>query len=292
MAICKLALLVLNVVLLLNWQAMGQQHQEPNSFVQDISTNEDAISSFVLARNGSKVLLQKALQAQGSEACFSTSSHLLVAHGMPVPSAGLNPQVEQAQFRAIAQRTRHDLYVCLTGKTRISSLHDPVAARQTYVAAASANSPRYALQGMEFFTAKHNGLLVAVAAIPLFSAVASVENAYNQRFFQEDYCRFLYPNAVQRFKHKDYPGALKVLKEAHDLKWGNAEAYVLLAKTFLHMGQREDALKIAIEVFDSLANQLTPLLAEELGEIFLSLGQEAKAQKAFETASILLKNGQ
>lgn len=141
------------------------------------------------------------------------------------------------------------------------------------------------LKGMQFITYCRADWCGALALAPLKEAKKDLPIIYGKAEFVKDYCKLLLPIARAEYEKGNYKTALDALKELHDLKFANAEAYLLAMEAFMREKMTGDAVKIANEILDDLPDQLSASQAEQLGDFFLELNQDDNAIKSFQLAS-------
>lgn len=238
------------------------------------------LEAFVLERNGTREDLAR-LRGHSVDTCLSTPSHLLCVQTQNVPKSHGNPTVQQASLKILAHKVKRSLYAYCFSFVKNTGLRNSAAALDTYIRAADGALPDLTLKGLETVSFAEGDNITAAAAVPLKQSVSSMERNILTKPFADRYCEHLLPKAKAEYHAGQYAEALVSLKEMHDLRWANAEAYILAAHAFLKIGNTADALKIALEVLALLTAQLTPDLAEHLGNIFLELGRDREAEQAY-----------
>ena len=243
------------------------------------------LDAFVLERNGTR---EDAARLQGGndtvDTCLATPSHLICVQARNIPNSRNNHTVQQAALKIQAHQVKHRLYGYCFAFLKNMQLQNNAAALATYIKGLDGNMPEFVLKGLETASYADGDRITTVASVPHVQSLRNMEKTVQTRAFSEKYCENLFPEAKKQYLAGNYGAALVILKELHDLQWANAEAYILASHAFLKTGNTDDALKIAGEVLSLLAPQLTPELAERLGDIFLECGRDREAQQAFNIA--------
>lgn len=246
---------------------------------------QDALLDFLSSHNSNYESVDIILQSKVSHGCFDTTTHAICVNAQKFKSKkSTDSKISQGIFKALEAHAKLALYNKITNSVDTYPFKNRDVAISTYTKEAARGNINYILTGIEWTTGIRNDFVIAIAAVQNTYSIKIVKEKSKQRFFAIDYCQTLFPKAVKLYNAKDYNGALIILKEAHDLKWAKANAYIMAANAFLKTDQSFEAKKIAIEVLIHLKDQLTSILAEELGEIFLDLEMEKEAKIAYDLA--------
>lgn len=218
--------------------------------------------------------------------CFETSTHLLCVQSKFYPGLDANALSRRAMLQGMAIRVKYALYQSLLAKNTAKNLVNKAEASHIYLAGIQNGNARFSLKGVEFQTEFANGVCQAAASIPLQSAGASLQAKMEEPFFIKEYCASLYPKAKQLMENGKYSQALGTLKELHDLKFANIDAYLLASEAFIANGQPVEACKIALELLADFKSQMTCAQADELGSLFIQLDMDKEAEKAYEVSAL------
>ncbi|MBQ9363395.1 MAG: tetratricopeptide repeat protein [Bacteroidaceae bacterium] len=250
-----------------------------------------SLENFVLHHNGTEDDIARIhSQNNVSEICFKTSSHLICIKSRIIPNSNKNKEVRHASLKILSHQVKHLLYTEMIKSVNQTKLQNRNAVLGTYIYGIERNNNNYILSNIENANFYDGDKIISVVSVPYTQAVSVVKKILDSSFFSIDYCKKLFPKAKLLYKDNKYNEALVLLKEIHDLKWANAEAYVMAADSFLKIGNLNDSLKIANEVLSELKLQLTPDIAENLGDIFLELGKIDEAEESFKLALTLLNS--
>lgn len=241
------------------------------------------LTDFLRQRNAQDAEIQSLLAAtEDRQSCFRSKSHLICVCAKKVNKS--DSRVELAVFKSLLVQARYQLARTVSKFIPETLYRNADAAASNFCEQVKGENANYKLAGVESSTFKDGVQLFAVATIPLQGLPVNIEAISRSKQFSRDYCAYLFPRAKSRYEAGDYQGALEILKEAHDLQWARADAYIMAAHSFVMIGENEEASKIATEVLALLQPQLTSGLAEDLGNILLGLGKDEEAKQAFDIA--------
>ena len=243
------------------------------------------IESFVVERGANQLYLQN--MTSNNLGCFTTANYA-ICYNKKQLTKNVNERLQESYYKILSLKTRVNLYNYIIPNESFVKFQDKSNARKIYLYNIEHDNTKYQLAGMEFITAKDADNIYSVAAIQTNNLEANINLKTKSNFFKFDYCQGLFPLGKSLFLQGKFQEALVILKELHDLKWANVEAYILAADAFLKIGSLEDALKIAQETLHLLQKDLNAELAEHLGDIFLALGDNQDAKICFELASTLM----
>lgn len=245
------------------------------------------LANFILSRQGSYDIVN---QMEGNknfvQKCFETTTHLICIESKYNPNLASNLLAKQSSLQGLALRIRHNLYVALLSKNKSKNLKNKNEAKAVYLAGVDSGNSNYSLSGIEFQTAYHDGYCQGVASIPLNSSSDALQNKFKEPFFIKQYCSSLYPKAKKLMEAGESAKALITLKELHDLKFANIDAYLLAIQAFFDNHQPEEAKKIAIEILEDFEEKMSSKQAEELGDIFMKLKMEKEAIQSYNISSL------
>lgn len=231
-------------------------------------------------------IIEQLLEGSGSvNSCFSAGESLMCAQGRLYP--GLNTQSRQAVLKGLDLAILDSLYQFASSQTETGILKNREALTQTIKE--EQDMGRIKLHGVEFASFCRGEWCGAVATIPRAGSKKELLRIYESSAFQKAYCKTLLPEALKLMKSGKIRQALLRLKEMHDLKFGDINAYLLACRAFILDGQPKDAEKIAMELLKDFFTRMNSDQAEELGDILVSLNCEPEAEQAYKLASSLLE---
>lgn len=240
---------------------------------------------FMRLRNIPENLANAMLSANGPlNKCENTNKQLICVQGKLYPGVGKNAVARQGVLKNLELSVLQQLRLALaqaipSGLYNISVTGEALASP----------GAKDALKGLEFINYCRSDWCGAIATVPLNEVKRELPQVYVRPEFVRDYCKLLLPIARKDFDRGDYKKALVALKELHDLKFANAEAYLLAVKAFTHENQTDDAKKIAREILEDLSDQMTAEQAEDLGNAFLEWNMEDNAIRSYQLASSKLQ---
>lgn len=242
---------------------------------------------FILQRQGSEVQVRELCVGAGSvNMCTQTPTHLLCVHSGMYPNIGHNPQARIAIARSLALKAKMAVYAQLLQNSP-PHLLNTAGVRETYLQGVDRGQEGYVLKGVEFQTYAEDNWCGAIASAPL-AAEREIRKKCAEPGFIMDYCGTLYPCAISCMQEGKYREALTILKELHDLKYANIDAYLLTCEAFIKNNQPGEAQKIANELLADFYQSCTVQQAEQLGDIFLELGAAPEAEKSYVLAQELM----
>ena len=246
----------------------------------------EGIKFYITKRGGTAELVTRWTNPRHTlNECAQTDKYMLCIRSRQVRFSHQDYRAEQVELKALSLQARHSLYLELVKKADHSKFKQEQHAEDVYMSRLKKNDSKFILTNVEFFTAHHDNWFVAIASVPYRSSINKISYTYKSKYFSDAYSDNLYPIAIRLFNNNKYNEALIFLKEIHDLKRARADAYILASRTFFLVGKKEDAYRIAVEVLNDLDDQLTLELAEQLGDIFVDLGNIEMANSAFILAS-------
>lgn len=215
--------------------------------------------------------------------CLLSGDKMLCFQGKKFPGVSNNSQSRQAIRQGLALAVKNDLISALTTEIKADNLKNDEAISKTFIAAN--NQGLFDLRGIEFQTFCRGDWCGSIAAVPIKAAEKQLTDVYHQKPFIIDYCKMLLPKAKEFMTEGRYAAALIMLKELHDLKFADIEAYLLASKAFILENKPDDAAKITIELLEDFGQKLNSSQAEELGDLFVNLNMPEKAIASYEIAS-------
>lgn len=240
---------------------------------------------FILFRNGTEEkLIQLKSHKENIDDCFTTKSHLICVKSRNIPNSHNNPTVQNASIKILLHQIKKNIYMYSLKSINNLQLNNKPVAIDTYINLINANNKKFSLVGIESSNVVDEDLILAFASVQYKKFIKEIEESIHSKEFINEYCINQFIIAKKLYESGNYNNSLTILKELHDLKWANAEAYILASDVFLKTGNPADALKIAKEVLSDLSSQLSSELAENLGDIFLELGKDIEAEHAFNLA--------
>lgn len=242
------------------------------------------LAKFILERNGTMAQCQQISDSNNLARCITTTSHLICVEKRAYPNLETNPIARQGLLQGLALRVKHELYEALLKNIQVDNLQNAGAAKSAYIAGIEAGRSNYALKGVEFSTWFVNGICDAVASMPIVSTMPVIQHKIQEPFFINDYCQYLYPKAKELIREKNWHEALEILKELHDLKFANIDAYLLATQAFIEDKQPLEAQKIAMELLNDFKDKLSSSQAEQLGDFLLECNNPDDAEKAYQLA--------
>ena len=97
----------------------------------------------------------------------------------------------------------------------------------------------------------------------------------------EVYCRARIPQARELFKQERYVQALPVFQEIHEMRKGEAEDYLNMAESFLHTGDKENAVIVAEGALTEFEKSVNSYVLERGADIFFETGEEELALRYY-----------
>lgn len=220
------------------------------------------------------------------DGCFAVGKRIACAKGKNFPGTATNPQARQAVLNGLAITARAALYNFLSGRAKAGNLRNENAVGRAVQKGQSDGAIN--LKGIKFASLCRGERCGAVAIAPLEASLKELRDIYETPEFITAYCRTLYPEASALMSEGKYGEALIRLKELHDLKFANVDAYLLACRAFIRENQPTEAEKIARELLADFAANLNADQAEELGDLFAALSRDGEAEKAYVLAGELL----
>lgn len=240
----------------------------------------NTLEQFILQRQGTDAIAREAADSNRAfRDCFATSENLICVDARKYPNIQDNPNARLAILQGLAMSVKRDLYFALAKRSRAANLSSPGAASDAFAAAASRGD--FLPPHVDFATFAEQNRLAAAASIHLGDAAPFMQQVYKKPEFVRLYCQTLYPKAEALMAKGSYSNALAILKELHDLRFANIDAYLLAAKAFYHDRQPTEAKKILEEISKDFADVLTPAQAEAAGDMFMELHCEAEAAQMY-----------
>lgn len=244
-----------------------------------------ALSNFILERQGESAIAVDLDTHKKIKNCFNTSTHAICMEAGVYPNIQNNPLARVAVLKSLATSVKYALYSDVLKQVRAQNLNDPAAVTRAWLNGYEKNDSKFLLKGVEFITEEDGNWCGAVAAVGMHGASQELRHTYKDPAFIKSYCATLLPTAQRLMREKNYGKALIILKELHDLKFANIEAYLLATQAFLKNGEAADARKIALEIFHDFKDKLTSGQAEELGDLLVELKCESEAEKSYKLAA-------
>lgn len=250
--------------------------------------NAAGLEDFPLLRHiPADIMSQIKAGSQTLERCFITANYLMCVQGKNFPGVSSNSQARQAVLNGLGVSARNSLYNFAVSKAEAENLKDGAAVRRTVNT--ERNKGNLKLRGMEFSGFCKGNWCAAIAALPYGEAAKELPKIYASPAFINAYCRTLMPEAVKLMEEGKYKEALLRLKELHDLKFADIDAYLLACRAFIVDMQANEAKKIALELLNDFPANMNAAQAEELGDIFIELKLDTEAEKAYKIAGGLLE---
>lgn len=259
-------------------------------FALPLCANSANVEQFLESHGATSDIAKRMLSGTVSlKGCAAYDGWLLCYEGRNYPNSAKNAQARQGISAGLGISVRNALYLDLAARVRAAGLINRQAVGQALLA--TQNRGDNALTGLEFTSYCRDDWCGAAAALPLSENEKSLPAIYARRPFIMEYCRTLLPEAQKLMAEKRHKEALIALKELHDLKFANIEAYLLAVEAFIANRQNEDAAKIAIELLDDFSGKMSVEEAETLGDLFMTLQMQDRAENAYLLASRLLTSG-
>lgn len=104
-----------------------------------------------------------------------------------------------------------------------------------------------------------------------------------------NYCKYLYEQAQNFFRKKDFVNALETLHQIHYMSWADISAYLGASYCFLQMSQKEDAAKLTLELINSMSQDMKADDFASAGRILFQSGRKDEGFNAMEQAYKLLR---
>lgn len=239
----------------------------------------DSLSEFIRTRGGNEQQASLATVGGNYKGCFSSHEYLLCLDNRTYPGIGRNVKARYAILQGLNVTIKNMVYNYAIYKNKAENFRDQEVVKKAIV------KLHPSLAGIEFLSRSSGDWAGAVAAIKRENAREEIEAIYAQPIFKDNYAQISLPVAKSYMDSRAYQDALFILKELHDLKFANAEAYILAGKAFMETGDKAEAKKLAKEVWETLHSQLNAEYAEQLGDLFQMLGEDKEAIDAYELAS-------
>lgn len=237
-----------------------------------------SLEEFVNSRGGSQQ--QASLANPGSiyKGCFASENHLICLDCRNYPGLAGNLIARQAILQGLNLIVKSMVCNYAADQNRAENFRDQTAVKEVI-------NELQPLGRIEFLSASEGNWAGAVAAIKRTTAKKELTEIYKAPAFKDAYGRLSLPAARDYMQTGEFKKALVILKELHDLKYANVEAYILAGEAFSASGDKIEALKLAKEVWETLRGQLDAHWAEQLGDLFKQLGDEDNAVAAYSLAS-------
>lgn len=214
--------------------------------------------------------------------CLVSDNRLLCVRGRNYPGVSTNAQSRQAILNNQGISVRNDLFSTLADIVKSERLLNRPAVGEALAKTAQQDHIRFS--GVQFITFSQGNWCAAAASIPLLEIKNELSDIYSQQAFIDGYCTALFPKAKEFMARGENSKALVALKELHDLKFANIDAYILAIRAFINNEQPKEAQKIALELLADFRDTMTVAQAEELGDIFLSLNMSKEVEAAYHIA--------
>lgn len=249
------------------------------------------MNKFILERGCSVQQLKQISEGlKKINACFRTSEYMMCVVKDEFANIQDSPVARNSLVKTTSMKAKYDLYNYIQATYNPLNLKYINAVKLTINRCIERNIDISAIKKIEFVTFCQRNWITAIASIKSKAAYQEIQALYTSPSFIKEYCRTLYPYAIESINKNKLQSALSILKELHDLKYTNVHAYILIAETFYKVGKNKDAKDIAFEVLDKLHQLMSGSEAERLGDLLLRLGCSSEAAKAYDISMQLDAN--
>ncbi|MBQ7560392.1 MAG: hypothetical protein IJS99_00970 [Synergistaceae bacterium] len=123
----------------------------------------------------------------------------------------------------------------------------------------------------------------------VFTGKNNVPDSISKQEITNNYCKYLYEQAQNFFRKKDFVNALETLHQIHYMSWADISAYLGASYCFLQMSQKEDAAKLTLELINSMSQDMKADDFASAGRILFQSGRKDEGFNAMEQAYKLLR---